>query len=470
MVRTFASKAASASLLLGITLLAGASARAADPPVPSGPHPRLFMSAANMAGFAAKAGTSGTRAATMVANCQAAIDRPSNYTARGGADGDTWPGTALACAFAYAVTGQSKYLAPALLYWKAALGDDQNLGDGLACTPANSTFNWKSWNGSSPTPPILITITHDTGYPIRWYGPDIALVYDWLYSAPGVDDALRTQTRACLGAWIDYYTASGYHHDEAGANYNAGYVVGKALAAIAIGNDGGADGHLWTETLHDVFAGLLVGEGLAGSASGVGSVGSPAGVLVGGDWGEGWQYGPLSVAEYAAATRALEEAGAALPEMDAWVNSLAVRFAHATVPTFDAHYTGNGDFDSEEPYPSPPANLVDAVLLGPSSDQAAGWALYMKQQQKPAGSTYIWNVIAELRDIPAQDYRAQTPAAPLWYLARGTRAMYMRTAWDAAAYWAVFQSAPAVVSDHQHFGAGNLGPRPDDERTETEDA
>jgi len=448
----FASRAVSTGLFCG-ALLAATPTRAADPPVPSGAHPRLFMSAANQAAFGAKAAASGTRAATMVANCQAAIDKPSNYTARGGADGDTWPGTALACAFAYVATSQSKYLAPALLYWKAALADDQNLGDGLGCTQANSTFNWKTWNGSAPTPPILITITHDTGYPIRWYGPDLALVYDWLYNAPGVDDALRTQTRACLGAWIDYYTASGYHRDEAGANYNAGFVIGKTLAAIAIGNDGGADGHLWTETLRDVFAGTLVGEGLSGST---GSVGTAAGVMVGGDWGEGWQYGPLSVAEYAAAARALEEAGAAQPEMDAWVNSLAVRYAHGTVPTFNAHYTGNGDFDSEQPYPSPPANLMDAVLLGPSSDQAAGWMLYMKQQQRPAGSTYIWNVIAELRDVPPQDYRAQTPAPPLWYLSRGTRAMYARTGWDAAAYWAVFQSAPSVVSDHQHFGAGNF--------------
>jgi hypothetical protein len=35
----------------------------------------------------------------------------------------------------------------------------------------------------------------------------------------------------------------------------------------------------------------------------------------------------------------------------------------------------NGDFDSEDPYASPNANVLDAVLLGPSSDQAAGWAL-----------------------------------------------------------------------------------------------
>jgi MYXO-CTERM domain-containing protein len=34
--------------------------------------------------------------------------------------------------------------------------------------------------------------------------------------------------------------------------------------------------------------------------------------------------------------------------------------------------------------------------------------------------------------------------------------MYTRTAWDAAAFWAVFQSEPQVVSDHIHFAAGNF--------------
>ena len=82
----------------------------------------------------------------------------------------------------------------------------------------------------------------------------------------------------------------------------------------------------------------------------------PAGMLVGGDWGEGWQYGPLSVVEYAAAARAMEEAGAAMPEMDAWASSLVVRFMHGSVPTLDGMFNSNGDLDSEEVYPAASAN------------------------------------------------------------------------------------------------------------------
>ena len=65
---------------------------AADPSVV--PHPRLFMSAAQMTAYAVNAKVNGTAAQTMVASCQEAIDTPKDVTARGGSDGYNWPGTA----------------------------------------------------------------------------------------------------------------------------------------------------------------------------------------------------------------------------------------------------------------------------------------------------------------------------------------------------------------------------------------
>jgi hypothetical protein len=437
--------------VLSILVASSPSGAQAAAPPSSGAHPRLFMSAANVTAYAANAKSKGTAAAALVSRCQETIDSPNSYSTRGGADGDAWPGAAMSCAFAYSITNNASYLTQALKYWKAALNDDQALGDNLGCVAGVNT-NWQTWDGSDPRPPLLITVTHDTGYPIRWYGPDVALTYDWLYNAPGVDEALRSQTRTCLGAWVDWYSKSGYLHDMAGANYNAGFVIAKTMAAVAIGTDGGTDGHLWTETL-SLFSDLLIGKGLAGSADGVGA---PAGVLVGGDWEEGWQYGPLSVAEYAAAARALEENGVPLPEMDAWTNSLIVRTIYGSVPHNDAQYVGNGDFDSEQVYQAPIANQFDAVLLGPSSDQAAAWAKSMKEQQKPKPSSFFWNALAEVRTVTSQDYKTQMPPPALWYLARGTRTMYVRTSWAQEAFWAVFTSPPQLVSDHHHLAASNF--------------
>jgi hypothetical protein len=442
-----------------VTLLAASAlvlfaleARAADPPTPSGAHPRLFMTPANLEGFKKNVATPGTAAAQLVKRCQETIDHPEFYTERGGADGDNWPGAALACAFAYKAKGDAKYLTQALLYWKTALNDDQKIGDKLGCTPANATFDWRhQWNGDYAPPPMLVTATHDTGYPMRWYGPFLSLVYDWLYDASGVDDALRGQARTCLTAWIDNYTLRGYLNEDPGHNYHAGYAVGKTLASIAIGTDGGADGHLWTETLHDIFADQLVKTALGGQTTASGA----AGLMVGGDWGS-WQYGPLSVAEYAVMTRALEEHGAPQPEMDEWVNSLAVRYAHGVLPRFeDGQFFGNGDFDSEQPYQKLSAVQADAILLGPSSDAAASWALFLKQQKGVSNGGYFWDALGELRQVTAKDYRMQTPPMPLWYLARGAGNMYVRTDWSESAYFGIFMSGLAN-GDHAHLAASNF--------------
>jgi hypothetical protein len=432
-----------------------ASTAWADPPTPTGSHPRLFMGAASLAAYQANATKSGTAAAGLVKQCQDTIDKPNDYSSRGGSDGNYWPQSAVACAFAYVATKNAAFLAQAITYWKASLNDDQTIGDGLGCAQGVST-DWQTWasggeNGAAP--PILLTVTHDTTYPMRWYGPDIALAYDWLYSASGVDAALLAQTRTCLTAWSDFYSGYGYHNDEAGANYNAGFVVSKALTSIAIGTDGGADGHLWTEVIDDVFTKLLIGTGLQGES---GAIGSPAGVMVGGGWGEGWQYGALSVLEYAASTRALEDFGVTLPAMDDWASGLVMRNIYATLPTAQFEYCGDGDCDITTPNKTLNPNELDAVLVGPSSDQAAAWALAAKRNEQIQPGGYVYNAIAEARSVTPADYTKQSPAPPLWYLVRGTREVYARTAWDPSAYWGFFASSPQLNSDHQHQVASNF--------------
>jgi hypothetical protein len=442
-------RAALGSLVFVLLSASAGSVRAA-PATPSGAHPRMFMGATSLAAYQKNATTKGTAAYAIVARCQDAIDNAKNYTTRGGSDGDNWPGSAASCAFAWRATGKAEYLTQAIKYWQASLDDDQTIGDKLGCVVGVAT-DWSKWSGNPPAPPVLITVTHDTGYPIRWYGPDVALTYDWLAGAAGVSDALLAQTRTCLGAWVDWYSKSGYHRDEPGSNYNAGFVIAKALAGVAIGNDGGADGHLWTQTTDELFPNLLVAKGLAGGTTGVGT---KAGSMLGGDWGEGWQYGPLSVLEYAIATKALEAQGTSQPEMDAWASALALRLMHGTVPKLDGNWVG-GDYDSERVYSSPRSEVVDAVRVA-GGDTAANWVTFLAQAQGMKAGTWIYSAIAEARATTPTDFRAQTPAPTRWYLARGTRAVYARTGWDEAAYWTVFSSAPAIVSDHDHFSASNF--------------
>ncbi len=446
-------------LLFVPALLVSATA-AADPPTPSGAHPRLFMSAPALAAYQTNATTSGTAAAGLVAQCQDTIDNPSSYTARGGEDGNYWPQSSVACAFAYVATQQSKYLTQALLYWNASLNDDETIDDHLGCVQGVDT-NWQTWaaSPSGSVPPVILTINHDDQYPMRWYGPDVALTYDWLYGAPGVSAALLTQTRVCLSNWIDYYTGYGYHRTEPGANYNAGYIVSKALGAIAIGTDDASGAHLWTQILDDDFGQTLVTNGLSGLDGGVGG---DAAVMVGGDWGEGWEYGALSVLEYATATSALEAQGAPLPSMDAWADSLVLRNLYATTPDGAFEWCGNGDCDITTPNKTLNVNELDAVLISPASSQAASWALSAKTSESLAAmdygsNAYVYNALAEIRSGTAAPFAAATPAPSLWYLAEGTRQVYARTAWnDPTAFWGVFMSEPQLNSDHQHLAASNF--------------
>ena len=90
-------------------VLAPGRAAAGDPPTPSGPHPRLFMSPASLKAYTANAGKAGTSAAKIVQRCQDTIDNPKDYTTRGGADGDNWPGSAVSCAFAYLAKESREY-------------------------------------------------------------------------------------------------------------------------------------------------------------------------------------------------------------------------------------------------------------------------------------------------------------------------------------------------------------------------
>jgi hypothetical protein len=380
-----------------------------------------------------------------VATCEKAETKagaPSGY------QGDAWAFPASACALAYQVTRAPAHATRGIALLRALLEDVRQIGDGKACV------------AGAPPERAIAAIERDTGYAIRFIGPHAALAYDWLYDAPGMTEALRKQSRDCLRAWIDWYTRQGYLRTQPGANYHAGFVLAKTLAAIATaGEPGGAAAgddtgtRHWREVVDEVFARQIVGNGLAGDQGGV-PQGPHHGVLVGGDWPEGWQYGPLSVIEYALAARALEQQGVIFPEVRAWHDDLMLRYLHGLTPAGDQMYVG-GDVENDGPTiganPGPPT----AVLLGPSSARAAGWAAALRH--RPALARYgvpVFDALAEARGAVAVDPHGGSP--PRAFLALGTRTLYARSDWGRGAFWAVFTSSPRQVDDHQHMDASNF--------------
>ena len=259
------------------TLAVAAITARPAPAAPTGAHPRLWLDDELLARFQALAAEERSAVARAIARCADVRARPEQY-ARGGMGLD-FGNVMSGCALAWKVTGNADDAATAVSYFHALLDDYEQFGDG---------------GGGDDV------VRHDTGYAYRGHAVYAAIGYDWLHDAPGVDDALLAHARARFKAWSDWYLVDGYLVHEPGANYQAGFVFGTTLIAIAEGGEAGADGDaLWDYMLGTVFADEML------------AAVSPGGVLEGGDWLEGWQYGPLSVMEYALSIRALRASRAA---------------------------------------------------------------------------------------------------------------------------------------------------------------
>src|SRR5262249_8768618 len=148
-----------------LLFLFGVRLAEAAPPTPTGPHPRLFLGGSNLATATTLSKQSGSQAKALVDKCQDTINKPGGYGWPGGVDGDIWPNAAVSCAFAYVVTQNTAYATQAIKYWKTSLNDDMTQGDNKGCVDGVST-NWQSWTGDGPAPPVILTVTHDTGYPM----------------------------------------------------------------------------------------------------------------------------------------------------------------------------------------------------------------------------------------------------------------------------------------------------------------
>jgi len=402
-------------------VVTGVSMAHAAPPAPTGAHPRLFLDDATLAAMRQAANDPNSAVAHALSICDDVIANPSKWSS-GGYQGIGFPAPFGACSVAWVVRGDDASGAAAVKYFNALLDDYGSVGDGAG--------------GDA-------VVRHDSGYSMRVFAPYAAIGYDWLQNAPGVDGALLAHARARFKAWTDWYAQSGYHADQAGANYHAGYVVGATLIAIAEAGEAGADGDaLWTHVVDDIF-GTTMAEAIA-----------PGGVLDGGDWLEGWQYGPLSVAEYAMAASALHDNGVALDGYADWKGALVTRSIYATVPDESGAFIG-GDSENSKPYSAVAALTLYASMLGDAPTESKAWAYDLIQRRDLRSSTFpLVGAIAEAGAPAPQPFPTDT--ASTWYYTAGSQTVHTRTNWSADAVWMVNRCAPHRVDDHMFIDAGNL--------------
>ena len=389
-------------------ILVSATAHA-TPSAPSGPHPRIVLNDVRAAWRTQASAEHGPVKGAIALCDDARTTREHDHAVYQGSE---WAKVLQACLVAWAATDSADAATTAIRYMTALLDDLDEVGDGKGGDAA---------------------ARRDDGYAIRNLGPYTALAYDWLYDK--LTPAQRSHAQERWKAWLDWYAEKGYRHDAAGSNYHAGYVLTATLVAIA-----SDDPSLWPRV-----ADTLWGKELFTAIA-------DGGVLDGGDWPEGWQYGPLSVAELALGARAMRGAGVDVPNVARWLSALLRHHVYALSPG-DRMFAGE-DTESETPNLEPSVLAFDAIALGDASPDDRRWARGELSRLGLADRDFLlYDALAGVGDHPQLAPRAQWPT---WYVAAGSGTLFARTRWDDTATWFVAKCHASIDLDHRHPDAGDF--------------
>jgi hypothetical protein len=382
---------------------------------PRGPHPRILAGPDRIAALQARRSAGGPSWRTLQGKC----DEDVRETIASGYEAWDWVNAALDLALCHRVTGRPAYAQSALTYFRALLDDHVRVGDGAG--------------GDA-------VVHHDDGYSIRTHGCFGAIAYDWLHDLPGMTPELRKHAVDRFVAWTDWFSESGYSHDEPIANYYMGYFGAVAFGGIAAQGD-------------DPRAGRLLRRAEAMVRGEI----APAfrAKLDGGDFPEGWQYGDLVgtvLALFAdAESRAAEKSDRGAPyDLLPWLRQTVTYHAHALWPD-GRHTLDTGDW-SDKPAVALSHTMLALSIVLPDGDVAGRQARRLARLAADPGEEWHW--LAALGDDPTR--ASEDPrTGESGYLAPGTGAVTARTDWSPRAVWVALTSAPSL-SDHQHLDAGHF--------------
>jgi MYXO-CTERM domain-containing protein len=402
-----------AARLVVALLLSSPLAHAAVPSPAAAKRPRMLLDAPLRAAWQAQVHAPHSPVARAIALCSDAGTTDKYDGAQ--YQGSEWAKTLQACLVAWGATGEARHAATSIRFFTALIDDLDQVGD----KKGGDKAGWR-----------------DSGYAIRMLGPYTALAYDWLYDQIAPD--VRARARQRWSSWTTWYREHGYRARAPGNNYQAGYLIAATLIAIAEAGEG--DPALWSLVTDELWAKDMA----SALASG--------GILDGGDWAEGWQYGPLSVAEYALATRIAARAGIPVAGVDAWLAGLLRRHVYALSPG-DKNYAG-GDTEAEEANLDPALLTLDAIALGDAPPDDRRWARgEIARLGLHDDGFLLYDALAAAGDPPRDVPRLTWPT---WYETQATGTIFARTRWDDRAVWFVAGCTHSLDVDHRHPDAGNF--------------
>lgn|GEM_PF-3542480 len=303
------------------------------------------------------------------------------------------------------VTGPEPELAP---------GTNITVQGVLGCTEANGARRVASVAGNSflltePSgAPVLCSapganrnhnFLADSGYPIRFFLPGLAIGYDWFYDR--LDDATKRQIWATMNAWVrEFHMLHGKPGDgnsyrtRTQSNYHAGYYAAVGLAAIATrGENPEAEAlyQMWRNEIH-------LGRDQPFCQQWLGPYGG---------FPEAWTYLPQSETGIGMALLSnLTAFGDDLIGNEAqpfpWMTGLMRYFMHSASPGL-THLMERG-------YVVPPASTPDVLRVTPSMYLLPYYlSKVRKEPAAPAYRQFMDDVLAEFFRIPGT-----ANWSPLW--------------------------------------------------------
>jgi hypothetical protein len=259
------------------------------------------------------------------------------------------------------------------------------------------------------------------------------LAYDWMYDQFSASERaliVKTATR-----WIDWYhDTPGYAESWPVENYYAGYIQGITLTGVATAGDN-ADADRILALMRSKLANEMpvLNQRLAG-----------------GDWAEGWNYGPYSVTELTLVNALLRDLGEDWSADFDWLQALPLSLTLQVAPDF-SETRSYGGYSGNYPNKTSPAALT--VLSATTTFGSFAHMLYASMNANPNN---------DFADVPSDTFYEMifdTESTPppiaffLSYLNTGTGRFFSRSSMsDPNAY---FVSAENVGYSYDHYGYAN---------------
>jgi hypothetical protein len=281
----------------------------------------------------------------------------------------------------------------------------------------------------------------DTGYDIRFGLMQIMIAYDWIYDFSGFSSADKTLIVKIGNEWLDWYKTpgNGYASTHPYENYYAGYLQGLTVTALATAGDNTRTDE-WLELLwQKMFWEMPILDER----------------LCGGDWPEGWNYGPYSVEELALVDLTLRDFGEDWQADFDWLDEEGQWLTYQMSPDFDVLFSFGG-YSGSVPDKTSPALL--AVLS--SGTRAAGLAqrLYTNVVSNPNSDAFDgtrgFTAFEMIYDDPTQTY--DPGALPKSYLASGTGRWWSKSSLTDAAAYSVAGEGMSYFYDHYGYANGDV--------------